>query len=72
MFDLTRAPQETVRHDSTLCLQFMEALFYLFNSFQAEDKKKREEDKKDLPPVKEDDIPSSQKDPNNSSGCVVS
>ena len=42
------------------------------NIFQAEDKKKREEDKKDLPPVKEDDIPSSQKDPNNSSGCVVS
>jgi hypothetical protein len=39
---------------------------------QLEAKKEEREAKKDLPPVKEPDISGSGKDPNNSSGCVIS
>ena len=41
---------------STLCLQ----------------SKKEKKEEKDLPPVKEEDVSGSKKDPSNSSGCVVS
>ncbi|KAK2193286.1 hypothetical protein NP493_16g10019 [Ridgeia piscesae] len=38
----------------------------------AEESKKEKKEEKDLPPVKEEDVSGSKKDPSNSSGCVVS
>ena len=41
-------------------------------SLQKEKKKQEQEEKKEVPPVKEADIPQSNKDPSTFSGCVIS
>ena len=51
--------------------QLLHSLIQFFSP-QLEAKKEEKEAKKDLPPVKEPDVSTSNKDPSNFSGCVVS